>query len=1288
MVSTGMELSGNMTSSPPQPVKRATRVYGRPKDPEIVPAPSSVTVAETTPHWRSTFITSNSTYIDDNISTKRQSSRHSRGEDLVDDDELAEDDKDASKGEKSQFQWSWQKDLEAIDQASDHDFHTGLQLQSPSSPDVHPGTPSRPSSSKNHSRSVSPDSPPVTSRKPPRRKAMAVESDSDSEGARPAHSPFTSSPSKVAAMKLSTPPTSEDERSSKPRSTGKARASTSVLRQDSYGHIDAGLLEVSPPRKTKSRKSVKSKVKAPTKKEMAETQKDRFRIAADQRVSIKKEQDINPKFTLMGLLDKLKGDTTPQNNALKQASSDPIISFSSPLVTPSRPDLFSVQVGEMSRPPQASPLPANDSDSDDLPDVNEMVAKEMEKSDSVSKQRKLRELKLRLMANKEDVQDESDDELEIVESRPKDPRALVNQAAKHRKSGRKSGLRDRRISVLPPTKAKPSLQGQKITATSITENLYRTMESKKVEMTREKEEQWVQRGGRLAETIVTDSNVLTTAEAALKAYNERATMEEEMQVDEGEASDEDEDGSEHLRGSASPEPEDDQLESPSLADTTLVDEEADEKTEEEDEGEQQFIKHRRRAAPVVHSDSENDENDENRAPPGLKRSHASIGRILVEDSSMMVEDTGINLGSSDEGDKENYDRSDDKENTAVRPLFPRSMRQGSGLFGLTEGLQRHLSMSPGPGEIDDDDEIDARPPLQTLSDDPSSSAATLLPSPSLKSYRSSAGTQSWNDEPGLVALQSGFSQLFETGTEKQTKTQVPRLPGGFRGLFKEPSKLGLTQDALLQPAFEVDENLKRKTDEIFEKEQRLLVEAANSKISKPEEDLYVNEHGFLTQTRPTADAEVYRSSLLPSQSLGSLGPSIETITPISVERRPLRTLSFSKPPLDNDEPESPSQPTPFVRLRRSPIRQKPGYRSSPSPPFAPRDAFSVLREGAKATVKQPKLGKPSADVAGFFEDEAQESDEDNFGYKVGGPDDEETGEDLDVNLATLVDDSKMDAEQEAADKVQEKFQEHIQQDDEQLEALHMDAIHGKLRNKRHRGAGFDSDDDEEEDERNIDIRRGMRRKIPRFEREDILAYAKDPQTEAFYRGYQATTEDNYAELAFLQNPTSQDVTMVEPDEDREDDDEDQKSKYITREELVKEVRQHADEDEVDPSDLNDVSWIEGDSDDELSRVKVTVKTKSMVRQTEDMDGFQMGRPLREDIKDQTRLKTWAKAESRSSKNSGTGRSGVGTAVTGHKKGGNRAAGVAPSQVSRSKPSLKPAMSMLAEFERKTRADRL
>lgn len=138
----------------------------------------------------------------------------------------------------------------------------------------------------------------------------------------------------------------------------------------------------------------------------------------------------------------------------------------------------------------------------------------------------------------------------------------------------------------------------------------------------------------------------------------------------------------------------------------------------------------------------------------------------------------------------------------------------------------------------------------------------------------------------------------------------------------------------------------------------------------------------------------------------------------SAPRAPLGTLSFS----GISRHESPDG-GPLSRLRRatdSRSSDSPGTRERPA------DAFNLLRQGAMKKAKE-ELAWKRHEALEFFEDEAQESDEDDafgFGTKHRNErgEDEDEDENLDKTLETLVDDQEMDEEVVAAEKILEKFQ--------------------------------------------------------------------------------------------------------------------------------------------------------------------------------------------------------------------------------------------------------------------------
>ena len=137
---------------------------------------------------------------------------------------------------------------------------------------------------------------------------------------------------------------------------------------------------------------------------------------------------------------------------------------------------------------------------------------------------------------------------------------------------------------------------------------------------------------------------------------------------------------------------------------------------------------------------------------------------------------------------------------------------------------------------------------------------------------------------------------------------------------------------------------------------------------------------------------------------------------------PLQTLSLST----TSQFESPRQ-EPLGRLRRAvdapPTRV--GFITA-SPPIRPNqqlDAHELLRRGQQAQRRKEERKRKHAELGNLFEHEAAESDDDDmFGFvPQKKADDDEEGEDLDQNLPGLVDDQKMDADTEAADRVLDKY---------------------------------------------------------------------------------------------------------------------------------------------------------------------------------------------------------------------------------------------------------------------------
>ncbi|ESK93727.1 hypothetical protein Moror_1425 [Moniliophthora roreri MCA 2997] len=753
----------------------------------------------------------------------------------------------------------------------------------------------------------------------------------------------------------------------------------------------------------------------------------------------------------------------------------------------------------------------------------------------------------------------------------------------------------------------------------------------------------------------------------------------------------------------------------------------------------------RRSRAMVNSDTEDEDENAIRRQP-------DIGRVLVPATSAIFDPdvpmegpsvimarrgscSSIEGGTEDEYDKENdtrrmYDHSEDKENTAVvrhdstdiRP--PLGSRQGSLLGGLTDRLSNRLSMSPGD-RVPTDDENDEnnlqptrRQPLKPLR---SEESLTLSPTKSfferLQGATADSGSRTTANAPGpslqpalnlspvirarqpgggfsqfsddesekfaAPALQSGFADLFDSNTQFNPDSSAK---GGFGNADKLLS-LGLTQDMEARPMLAINEDLKRQADEIFEKEQGCIVERANRKIdNKPE--LYINDAGFLTQTRPTdGTPDIYRPLPTQSQALSRSSSlalfatqrhttSLTGMTPSGVtQRTPFRDISLSGPDFENTlVEETPSSGPRRRRLMKRRSSSPDEGRGSPSPMPTPIQGGSLLDAFALHQKKKEKRERKPLQRSEFVEAEAQESDEETFGFVKSRDDDENGGEDLDKTLETLVDDKEMDENTIAVEKVLEKYKEHAEIDDKEVEALHMRAAQGELRKKRTRGVGVDDSDDEEDDEeRARRIRRRMDRGA-RIDRQNIKELGDHPETRAFYNSYtKGIKDDEDNDLAYLQQ-SAPDFTMAdipqkqegdEDDDDDNDNDDESGPGEVNRSEVVARLRQLAqgstmkDEPAFDP---HDVSW--ADSDNELdgdSDMRVKVSGKSLRasdrgvrrRDTEvDMDGhhnYVQSSSFMDTEEGRSRMESWASAEQRIRTRGGNGRSVAGAAITGHRK---------------------------------------
>ncbi|KAF9076526.1 hypothetical protein BDP27DRAFT_802312 [Rhodocollybia butyracea] len=1417
-----------MSSSPSSAsnVKRPARTYGRPRPVTEDPAPNSS-------HRISDSVSSDVSFS--NITSDAPGSAPPTSEPAnsspaqADDDEANSDDERRNNA-SSKFNWDWKKKLKKMDDSEDEE-EAGKEVASmveliDQGPKLAPLSAEQ-SMSDTESLSTLTVSPyPLRQSGVRKRVKRAVDPDAESDQEQ-SKSSYPSSPIKhpinsPKARSSTTPPTSGDENDmpkAKPSSKGKlVMAPTPLVFEPT----------VDPKAGKKGKRSQTNKVKRPTKKEIRETILDRQRINAEKQVSIPRAPQTN-KLTLTNLLATIASRSTSKLTAVPlkgEDSMDPISDWSSPSGN------HGLAPAPLTRHDIPIQLPAAaDSESDDaFPDPNEILGP-MPRTNNNS----LREMKLQMLQQQQyHHSDDEDDDLEVVDAPSTSVQVAIKQEAQARKSGRPSISLNARVvqkhagisASHRPTHVATASQARN--NRQLNDALIKRIKSDNARRTQEKSEEWVRRGGKPLEREAGGEAEIRGPEWYAQRGLEKKEVQEQDQAEERFEDEDDDEWTPGLRGSASPAPQEggsdnedaeneDSDDDDGDQDVTMVNENEDvTEGEEETPTQVDIIHHKRSKKGVVHSDTEDEENNENDPPPLQPR---PFGKILVEDS-MILDDreplpplqrqsdsSSYDGATEDEGDKENndrlmYDRSEDKENTAVvrhglsslgiiasssgRPLLG---RQQSPRFSPSESRRRSLSMSPngGGGYTTDEDKENEnsnpnptssfRGPLKTLSvaemESPftpsvpavpfvarlqrASSAATIADTDEVSSQRTllspalgpllprerqvSAFSQFSDNGLAEVSqpkkLEAGFSDFFNSNDANNPKSSTAKTATAFE-MFKAPTQtnnffaklrentsLGLTQDVGLRPALEVDENLKRQADRVFEKEQEFLLDAANQSMEQKQPDLYINELGFLTQTRPDDNAEVYQPPPTPSQPFS---PNEKIALSQTSARRPFRELSTSRIDLD-DTPVSSLARVPLQRLRKRGGSQSPsGSRSAfhnvnfgfdeggrtgqiaastPSPSLSPINGLRVKAAGENPRLpKFPKLPKPRRrlEKSAFVEAEAQESDEDEmFGFRKPDEGDEEDGEDQDRTLETLVDDKELDQVEIAEERVMEKYKEQVQADDARDEELAYRAIEGGMRygrNKRDRLELEGSDDDMEEDERSRRIRRKM--KEPEL-RGDIKSLSENDATKAFAQQYETgVVDDGNPELEYLQREDSQDVTMAdttyrsESNEYADTDEEEGEGNVVSVAEVrrqVQELVKNGEDDNGPVLDPNDTSFVDaGFEDDDAYLPTVRLLSNAPRRTRRAADSFDMD--VTENHKSESmvdehgrhRAETFVKTEHRV-RRMGT-RSNVGgiSVMPGHKtitaKPGTSSS--RDSMAARKPVPIKAASSMLSRVDRKDR----
>ena len=489
-------------------------------------------------------------------------------------------------------------------------------------------------------------------------------------------------------------------------------------------------------------------------------------------------------------------------------ASDPIEAFSSP-------NNAKCGTSEHSLPPRLphqSPtlnrdeefLDPNDSSDSDLPETSNMFKQNIEDS---KKKQNLKEAKARALARLQPSAmdgDDDDDDLEIVAF--SSARTAVKEEDIQRKSGSKLQISEGRKRQMQFGKVSHTMQekewpftfssargGLVKLADQTTLNQLIAAEARKEaqRVTRKKEEEWRKHGGQISTNAIGQglANVVKTiAEKGLKVAKARKTDKADINDSEDEGGS-DEDWEPEPRGSASPKilPTDADSEPdenlPPNEDVAMVDEF---EVVEDDAN----IRARTARRHIIDSESE-DENETENVHPGVL--------AISREEEYRRSTSSCELPTEDEYDKENnvslmYDRSEDKENNAVvrhsTSIFDiRSDSPSLPDFTQSSSLNEKALLDEGPN-------LDRRRPLGELLSEESSITSPIIhtnftqsfadklqqASPSsntLTSFLSREGLQPAFDsfsqfsevEPDVFRpaplLQPGFSELFESATERQ-----------------------------------------------------------------------------------------------------------------------------------------------------------------------------------------------------------------------------------------------------------------------------------------------------------------------------------------------------------------------------------------------------------------------------------------------------------------------------------------------------------------------------------------
>ncbi|KAI0750884.1 hypothetical protein C8Q80DRAFT_537525 [Daedaleopsis nitida] len=668
-----------MSRSPSPVIQRASRTYGRRRNPD---PDTSFEIADISMSSREDPDSSMSLSVDhefpppsDDVDATNASPASEHASKASDDDD---DDKSSGDGD-SRYQWSWLKGLKAID---NEDFESKISGQTPLNDTM--GGSTRPVSPSDRDREASSvfggslSSLPSSSRSPstftrPRESNTLPASDPEFD-TRPS-TPESSPPHRLGTPQshLSpTPPTSIEMPPTKGK--GKERATVHPLRfdNDEQSASNPKLLKqtTTQTRKPKGFTSGAKRVKAPTKKEREETTKATARIAANQQASIAPVHNVS-KFSISSLQKRVSSAASaiPQvvGKRLRSLSpnmlSDPI-QTSSPRaedhpVRRARTSASRASVGTsfVSNGLLAEiALDSEDSSgSEDMPNFEDL-----HKADQ--KKRSLQEFKQRLVQTAQPPVDGDDSDLEIVD----DQKSVVQDVAQSRRgmmargelptTGTKKQLaaagpsarrkiapllanntmdvqRTLRAAALPAFDAKKGAAAPRLTTNDLNKMLWSKAEENSLQTIRQKEQEWQRQGGEIKQQPGQEAGATGLPSLSEIVHQRREALEKKhalLEVADDSGSDHEwkPGGNDEMEdGEASGSDEEEQRQSPAALDP-------DDQADDEDEDDENVFLVKRplvrppRARPIMAIESDDEDDAENRPPSQPNRS-----RTLVRDAS-------------------------------------------------------------------------------------------------------------------------------------------------------------------------------------------------------------------------------------------------------------------------------------------------------------------------------------------------------------------------------------------------------------------------------------------------------------------------------------------------------------------------------------------------------------------------------------------------------------------------------------------------------------------------------